>query len=290
VQNTEAFKKGQRGQARAIKFALDTTELIILLLSTVLVAPMINLCASSFHCIRDGGDWTDALTFNQHDTIHMSGAPHIMCWKGDHLKLVTALIILVPMFLFVLIPFAVTAGHAEYVPRATLYDPYIWREHNAWRAAALRKATTLHLDFLHPNPEHAFRTLLSETIAKVLLPIFTVLTREQALLQMVLVSMIGIGMLVHSIRYPPFVERSFCLTVQYVKFFTAGTMLVGLFTVIYNQPQSDLPIAMVCIFGTCTFLAWIAHIVFGPKGSKREVVHSIWVASPAEEGNEDVEA
>merc|ERR1712032_1273414 len=121
---------------------------------------MMRVVASSLHCQQqEDMPWTDTILGNPRDSMFLATAPNIKCWRGSHLQLVLAFLLLTPAFLLVLVPFAVASGDASYVPRAVLYDPH------AWHMAAKRKAASLHMAFLHPAPDLAFHTLLLEAAA-----------------------------------------------------------------------------------------------------------------------------
>merc|ERR1711971_691961 len=106
-------------------------------------------CAQAVDCVRpEGVPWWKVLLGNPDDNIFLAAAPNVMCYKDAHLKLFLILFCIVPGYLLILIPYAVTAGDAHYVPRSTLYDFAIWKKNNTWRRAATRKATTLNLSFL----------------------------------------------------------------------------------------------------------------------------------------------
>lgn len=248
------------------------------LLSTALVVPMLQSCAQSVDCIREPGvPVSKIFQGNPDDEIWLSSAPHVQCWKGAHLNLFFVLSAIIPSYLFILIPYAVVSGDAHYVPRACLYEFAFWRKENAWRMAAARKATDLHMAFLHVNPTEAFRTLLFELAGKIFLPIVTTLTTERPMLQMVLVSLTGFTLWINSLFHAPYVERKFCVLIQDLKFFTFCTMLCGVITVWLHDPDSYIPVVLLVACGVAVLVTMTVQICVMP--SSRPFVHVFAPAS-----------
>ena len=117
-----------------------------------------------------------------------------MCFRGNHTILLLAIAIVLPIYLYVLVPYAVCAGDAHYVPSSILFDWKVWEDKNTWWKAAERSATDLHLAFLHPNPREVFRTNILELLAKILLPVVTILLAPTPLCEMIGVMLIGLVM------------------------------------------------------------------------------------------------
>ena len=118
----------------------------------------------------------------------------MMCFRGNHTILLLAIAIVLPIYLYVLVPYAVCAGDAHYVPSSILFDWKVWEDKNTWWKAAERSATDLHLAFLHPNPREVFRTNILELLAKILLPVVTILLAPTPLCEMIGVMLIGLVM------------------------------------------------------------------------------------------------
>merc|ERR1712110_922926 len=121
--------------------------------STIMVVPMFKVVCQSLRC-TDG---------------HLNVAPSVVCFQGSHWIYVCVLAVVGPLYLFLLLPFAVVTGDPYFVPRSTL------RSTEMWRAAARRKATDVNMGFLHRVPARAFHSLWSETTTKILLPAITTL-------------------------------------------------------------------------------------------------------------------
>lgn len=128
-----------------------------------------------------------------------------------------AIALILPVYFYVLVPYAVCAGDAHYVPKSILFDWRIWEDENTWWKAAERSATDLHLAFLHPNPKEVFRTNILELLAKIMLPVVTILLAPTPLIEMIGVTLIGAVMWANSMIHPPYVERKMTVLVQDLK-------------------------------------------------------------------------
>ena len=165
------------------------------LLSTALVVPICQSIAESVQCVYpEGTHWTEALMGNPNDTIYLASTPDVLCFQGHHTMLVLAIFAVLPAYLYILVPYAVCAGDAHYVPSNILFDWKVWEDKNTWWKAAERSATDLHLAFLHPNPREVFRTNILELMAKILLPVVTILLAPNPLVEMIFVFLIGFVM------------------------------------------------------------------------------------------------
>lgn len=160
-----------------------------------------------------------------------------------------AFTILIPAYIACLVPYAMVGGDAHYIPNGELFNTSFWSK------AAVRKATDLHLAFLHPEPIHAVITMQVDLFAKISLPVLTTLTAQKPRTQMILVTLIGLIMWVNSIIHAPYVERKFCVFVQNLKLFTLVAFLSGCFTVFLQDKASHTPMIMLLGGGSMVFLA-----------------------------------
>jgi len=192
----------------------------------------------------------------------LNKSPAIECDEGLHLKLKILVLLLVPVYFVILIPFATVGGDPFYVPRTTLYDYNIWEDENMWKRAARRKASDMYMGFLHRSPDQAFVSQFAELVAKCILPFATTELTFRPVLQMVLVTIVGTAMWVQSVKYPPFLEAKFLTLVQDLKFMTMAAMQIGLVVVCLDYVggvrQALLPVVLlaVIIFGT------LCHLVY----------------------------
>lgn len=294
IQNSPAFKEEMEKGAGLMHFFLKLAKaftsgvyLLMQLLSTVLVVPICQSIAESINCVRpEDTPWTEILTGNPSNTIYLASAPDVMCFKGNHTILLCAIGIILPFFCYTLVPYAVCAGDAHYVPSSILFDWRVWEKDNTWWKAAERSATDLHLAFLHPNPREVFRTNLLELLAKILLPVVTILLAPTPLVEMISVTVIGAVMWLNSMLHPPYVERKMTVLVQDLKLFTMLTMACGVLTVYLQDPESWIPVY--CLFSSGAFVVLLLTFQLSMLHSARFVVHKSLVPAVPEDGEEGV--
>mmetsp|Transcript_125718 Transcript_125718/g.391491 ORF Transcript_125718/g.391491 Transcript_125718/m.391491 type:complete len:819 (+) Transcript_125718:126-2582(+) len=212
-------------------------NLAMQLCSTVLVVPMLTVCAQSLDC------------------------ESLECNAGPHRKLQIVLLFVLPAYFFVLVPYAAVGGDPGYVPRSTLFDYKIWEPENMWRKAARRKATDMYLGFLHQTPAQAFNTPFCELIAKCTLPFLTTDLSSHPLLQMVMISAVGTGIFIQGRCFPAYIEEKFLVLVQDLQFLTMGSMLIGLLVVVLDrtgQKQAIFPVALLSVL----VLLVLCHLIY----------------------------
>jgi len=242
--------------------------LLMQLLSTVLVVPMVQSCAQAVDCVWADEDLTVRDVFFGNytvDQLHLGAVPTVQCYAGQHLHLVILMWIAVPCYILLLLPYAVCSGDAQYINAKALWDMKIWKPTNAWRLAAKRKATDLHLGFLHPYPSQAFDTLAFELLSKVTLPVVTQWTTSKPLLQMIMVATIGFFLWFFSVLKAPYVERKWCILVQELKCLIFMAMCCGVLTVIIHDPSSYLTIYILAGCFVWTMMAIIIKWCFDSK-------------------------
>jgi len=144
-----------------------------------------------------------------------------------------------PIYLFLLLPIAACAGDETYLPTAMLYDT------GTWRAASKRKATDLHLGYLHPNPEATFQFQILELLLKVALPIITTETTRYPLLQTTLVASLYLISLILTAIWQPYLETKYLMLVIILKLYTVTVMIIGVVAVCIDDEQSLVPEIMV---------------------------------------------
>jgi len=225
-------EKNRAGPAHLVMKALSVVRGGIYgfmqLAATLLVVPIMKVAAKAFHCLGDPA------------VVHM--APTVHCWEGTHLKLVIALAILLPAFMYTLLPIAAVGGDSHYVPSSSLFQYQFWKPKNPWRLAAARKATTLYMDSLHLHPGHAFGWLSAELFGKIFIPVVATLAHSRPRLQMCLITAINIFVWVLSLRHAPYLDRKFCVVVQDFKLLICVSSATGIFTTLRNDTHSFLPV------------------------------------------------
>lgn len=238
LQHTPAFRSG-RSSCSPVRILLVLLRLLRVvvalstqLLSTVCVAPLFTSVARAFDCIKhedeDGLWWAHA-------------APHVQCYVGAHRKLLIMILLVVPCYLFVLMPFAGVRGDGIYVTRETLFDYKFWKPGNAWGNAARRQATTTHHGPWHQMPANAFFTHMVEVFAKVSLPIIVLWTRGEPKSQLSLVGCVGFTMYVSARKYKPYLQDKVNTLVFDIKLFTIVAPLCGLLNVVVREQELTGP-------------------------------------------------
>jgi hypothetical protein len=125
-----------------LRFIGNLVELFMWAFSTIFVVCIYKICVKCFDCIQaDDGDGTQLLSWN----------PGVTCYAEDHLVLACIIIGAMPLYFFVLVPYAVVNGDVDYVQRKTLFKP------SAWRDNAVRRATLLDRGIFHPIQQNVFR-------------------------------------------------------------------------------------------------------------------------------------
>eukprot|EP00929_Paragymnodinium_shiwhaense_P059658 TRINITY_DN29869_c0_g3_i1.p1 TRINITY_DN29869_c0_g3~~TRINITY_DN29869_c0_g3_i1.p1 ORF type:complete len:1053 (+),score=216.57 TRINITY_DN29869_c0_g3_i1:87-3245(+) len=271
MQSNHRFKKEQQSDSycapmHLLLSSLRTFQGLVLLMmrlcATILVVPMVTAVANAVDCMHHNAEKTTPCFID--GSCYLTAAPSVQCYRTRHLDLVLTLLVVVPLYFFLLVPYAACAGDAHYVPRSTLYDWKIWREENMWRRASRRKATEMNLGILHPTPEYTFVTLIWELMAKTLLPVITILSTRMPRLQMICVTSIGAVSLMLCVLYPPFLSGRYLALVRSLKFFTLCAMVCGLMTVFLDK-HSIYPLI---------FLGVTSCLVFGGT------LHQVWTCVP----------
>lgn len=93
---------------KAVSVARSAIYGFMQLAATLLVVPIMKAAAAAFHCSGDPA------------VVHF--APTVHCWEGPHLKLTILLAILLPAFMYTLLPNATVGGDSRYVPSTSLFD------------------------------------------------------------------------------------------------------------------------------------------------------------------------
>jgi len=207
----------------------------MLLCATVLVVTFFRVCAKAIDCVHPGSG----------EPSHLADAPNVKCFMGPHLTVFFALVVLVPLYLFSLVPYAVCAGDVSYVEHGTLFNL------KSWNANAQRKATVVDLGIVHPISDNVFITQVVVLVAKILLPCFAVLTSATPLLQMLLMTSVAAIMFIVSVVWPPLVSETWCAIVIGSKLMTLCTMLCGCLTVVVGK---ESPYSVYALLASIVFV------------------------------------
>mmetsp|Transcript_85118 Transcript_85118/g.150544 ORF Transcript_85118/g.150544 Transcript_85118/m.150544 type:complete len:941 (+) Transcript_85118:112-2934(+) len=229
-----------------LKWLFQLQSTVISLLATILVVPMVKVIAIAFDCVPADPDNAQLCILGG---CRLAEAPTILCYESQHLSLIVKLGLLFPIYLFAVLPIAACAGDDTYVPPATLYNL------DAWRRSAKRKATDLHMGYLHPNPKVVFRYQLMELLGRVAIPIITTETTRYPLLQTSLVASISFVSFVLTVVWHPFLEKKYLMLVIILKAYTVMVMLIGVVTVIIDDSDSWVPEILVACTSACAIIA-----------------------------------
>lgn len=235
------------------------TYLVMQLGSTVLVVPIVQIIAGAAHCSESA----------DYGGLVVSNAPHIQCLQHKHLQILAVLGALVPLYLFLLMPFAVVAGDALYVPSESMFEWRFWQEGHPWKKAAARKATTVHQAVWHLNPRYAFMTLLVELIGKIMMPIIATVAKSIPLLQMALIVTTNLGMWVSTMVYAPYVDRKFSVLLQDTRLTVFCASVAGLLTVAMNDEASKVPIIALSVLVGITCLVLVVQLFLIPSSKPK---------------------
>jgi len=194
---------------------------------TVLVVPMANTIAQVFSCQKaEGRSMLDV-------------APNVECFVGAHLHLTIVIFVMAPVYIFLLFPYALVKGDADYVQRDELWRP------KAWQQNARRKATVLHLGPMHPEASNIFVMVCSEIACKIVLPIAAKLTQTDPVLQMTLIVPLGFCMLAVTYFRRPLIDEFWNLILQGSRVWTCCAMVCA-FLVAW-RPHSYEPAYLLAI-------------------------------------------
>lgn len=184
-------------------------------------------------------------------------APHIECYVGNHLYLLFALTIITPLYLVLLVPFAVVNGDTTYVQASELFNP------TTWMFNAERKATDLYLGPMHVDGRNAFRVRVLDLAAKLMLPLIALFTAEQPKLQTVLLAFVGLTMLISSVIWKQLLNESFNIILRGSRAFTLCAMLSGCLTAFIDDPTRSEPLVFFAVSAVLViaFTSYIAYKV-----------------------------
>lgn len=247
MQNTPSYKGERESYFQPTHYALASfkrlatlAHLLVYLVSTVGMVPLAKTIAKAVDCVPHHVHDTQPCIFGG---CKLASAPTVECYRGDHWSLVWKLFFLFPTFLYTAVPIAACAGDSSYVPFNTLVD---WRV--MWWEAARRKATDLHLGYLHPRPGAAFSMHMMDLASRVLLPFITIETTRFPIFQMAAVSALGAASLAHALYMKPYVDEKYLCFVIVLKVYTLLVMYIGLLSAVLDDPSSQLPgIVLACV-------------------------------------------
>jgi len=250
LQQRQDYRKEQDRTFKPLHYVKSTLNLcqwilglMIYAASTFMVAPIAKMCAKTFDCIEDDGQWV------------LVSNPSMKCWSSEtgHKQIAISTLVLFPLFLLGLIPYAVVIGDPNYVQQAEILDPPNWVDN--WSSSAARQATVLNQGPWHPNPRFVFRSQLIELFSKAVIPFISVLLTERPRVLMGMLSGVGLVMLMSALIWTPRTEPATLALVIGLRVFTFLMMLIGLSAAILDDPSRNEPIYALCV--TCVLVPLI---------------------------------
>lgn len=225
--------------------------------STILVVPMFKVLAKVVDCFHpeDGSK------------PFLSADPHMQCYGTEHVKLLGAFAILVPLYFSALLPYAVVSGDSKFMLYKDLWQP------SQWRKNGITKATLLYQGPMHPNPDSIFGSRIVELLAKIALPVIVILTTQKPLVQTSLIFIVGISVFLGNILLPPMVDQVMTAIVQGMQLFTVLCMACGVFTVASHKGKELTAVLLISSF--LVSVGVICARISSAKKAKRQLARSI---------------
>merc|ERR1719375_1452237 len=109
---------------KVLEAARAMVYLLMLVSSTLLVVPMFKEVVRTFDCREVTHSGGPGGTYSLYILAH---APGVECYTGYHLQLAVMCVVISPLYMVALMPYAVVAGDADYVRRTDIFSPANWR-------------------------------------------------------------------------------------------------------------------------------------------------------------------
>eukprot|EP00746_Dinoflagellata_sp_MGD_P130157 gnl/MRDRNA2_/MRDRNA2_64132_c0_seq1.p1 gnl/MRDRNA2_/MRDRNA2_64132_c0~~gnl/MRDRNA2_/MRDRNA2_64132_c0_seq1.p1 ORF type:complete len:845 (+),score=119.37 gnl/MRDRNA2_/MRDRNA2_64132_c0_seq1:82-2616(+) len=252
-EHKKEFRSGQEwGTMHMLAFFVSKVGVafhyFILLASSLLVVPVFKACAEAVDCVHT----SDGKAF-------VATAPQVECYQGAHMLLSVGLTIICPMYIFLLVPYAVVAGNAKFVQQSEMFSP------TAWQFNAERAATVVYLGPMHPVGKNVFRFAVLDLFAKIILPVVVIETTSTPVLQMLVVSCIGFVMLVVCLVWTPLVDEAWTTVLRGSRIFTLVAMICGLVTAIIAD---DNQVGPAVAFGVLSIIIVVGTVVIAARRKK----------------------
>lgn len=153
-------------------------------------------------------------------------APDVPCWRDHHLALAVFSIFLGALYFYLLIPHALVGGNTNHVQYNALFQP------RSWPFNAFRYTTLVYKGFAHPYKQHAFAHSVLDLCVRITLPFLVVIFNAVPVLQVTLLTLVGIVHFLAPIIWLPYVDPGFNSLVQGMRFVTLLAMCCGTITVV----------------------------------------------------------
>lgn len=234
-------------------------------MSSIFVIPIFHTSTHFYACILPWGvSWLDYFG-NANHAIRLEVQPEISCMEGGHLFLIICLVILMPMYVWALIPYATCQGDFRYViPGSVLHGPtglcgtvipYARGTPaiETFKAQAKRKASTVHKLKWQLTPGNVFVTFAYVLVPTVLFPFLVHFSPRGWTVGFML--LIALGQWVVSLIYAPYLERKSSVLSQDAYLWSVCTMFCTVVTVMIDDKTSWKSF-FIWIFLTLCVLVW----------------------------------
>jgi len=233
------------------------------LCSTMLLVPMLKIAMGVFDCVETP------------EGLFATKAPKVRCFEGLHLNMSVAVLLLVPPFIFFLVPYAVVEGDSKFCPRSATFHWRIWRDDNHWRACASRMATQIDMGFQRPHPSNVFSSRLVDVVQKVLLPLIfmpMVGRNFSTPVQLALAVLVTAVVVQQTVKYPPMLQEKYQRVIVCIKILTLAIMCIAFLTSVIDNVNSYVSLVLLCL--ACVAVsAYMIHglvtIALDTQGRKR---------------------
>lgn len=220
------------------------------LMSSIFVIPIFHTILHCYACILPWGVPFLDYFGNSIHAIRLEVQPDISCMEGPHLFLIICLLILMPMYVWALIPYSTCQGDYRYVIPGSLLDS---KALQTFKAQAKRKASTVHKLKWQLTPGNVFITFAYVLVPTILFPILAHFSSPGWTVCLML--LIALGQWGVSLVYAPYLERKSSTLGQDAYLWSVCTMFCAVVTVMIDDKTSWVSF-YIWIFLTLCVLVW----------------------------------
>jgi len=210
---------------------------------TVLIVPMSISMVQAVSCAPDPDEAVPG-------RLLLNIAPEVHCFEGRHRDMVTVMLVVAPVFFFLLFPFALVHGDSTYVQRTELFSI------TAWRWNAIRKATIFHLGPFHPMADNVFASVCAEVAAKITLPAVAKLITVPLSQMKIATTMCGL-LLLGTVMWKPMIEMAWNVLLISLRLWTLCAMACAYLAVALDDPGRPEPMKALCACSVSIFVVML---------------------------------
>merc|ERR1719203_453714 len=200
--------------------------------STFLSIPVLYKITQATTCVRPfGSSMTDYLG-NEDKTIYLAISPTVWCMRDEHLRLVLTFLVLVPLYLYALIPYATCRGDFRYAILGGAGFKSFWSH------CAFRQASHVFKGALHWTPAFAFGTQARLLVVKIFLPVSTLWLAKKPDMQILCQLVMALMLWVSTLIWAPFSSKKTSAMWQDGMLALVLTAICSWVTVLFNDPFS----------------------------------------------------